>query len=750
MSQMCWSAVVVFFSLLADVGYAITDLDHHSQHYTIEVTAKGDSKDVVRSESAREVSLPPHMSVIMSRSEAVATSPKNHSAPARSESSVVREGASPAQAVMARSQMVSNRSEFIGSPSTLTVVAAQNMADDTGRLTTLAVGAGVTVALVCICSIPRRYIGETAGYIFGDLPVIASFAFLLIVAGVITTLTAQIRVASELSDKETSSTDEPGFLSGVLVDMMNGFIAFLIYVFFLNLAAFVTALVAADGTREYCCGRRSDKGVMPHGMEWILRIGLWLTALTSLLFSYIYLLISILLVSGFFICNSPPVVIGQITLLLRSLPLQAASFRNRTGNDITDNEVVEDLATFDILPYCDPLNALQTDVFFLFIGLLILVIGQTLMLGAFEKDSERIEALRRRQEEEAPHAALLDAYGRPQWSVGFLDCVKDPGICFMSFCCAGIRWADTISLAGVGYFWYGVIVFTLLATGLSATLSFLRFSDEATAFSDTAAINRSLFLGLISGGLFILLLGTLVYYRQKMRRRYGFEHGDCNTVLLDIVGYAVCMPCFIAQEALHTEYVLTGGDPSNPDKQAAAHGTMVMEAEAADLDGEWRLSDNGQKVATIKDDTIMWGLNDADGKTQPLRKTISLILETRLNGTGSMTQGQLAPNGTIHWRNGDIWVKDSSYKPIITNESASDIDLCGEWLHTASNRKVATIQGKGKLNCCWNNGQTTMLKTMFAVSCEVDTETDVIVGQLQPDQSLIWNDGDVWKKAPRM
>lgn len=103
-------------------------------------------------------------------------------------------------------------------------------------------------------------------------------------------------------------------------------------------------------------------------------------------------------------------------------------------------------------------------------------------------------------------------------------------LCACSFCCMGIRWADTLSLEkfGLVFFWSAVIFWVLC--------SFL-YED----------------LGL--GYYWLLFVGAAVYYRHQLRKSFGLEAGTFMIIAEDCFTWLCCCCCATAQEARQVEYV---------------------------------------------------------------------------------------------------------------------------------------------------------------------------------------------------
>mmetsp|Transcript_49404 Transcript_49404/g.107592 ORF Transcript_49404/g.107592 Transcript_49404/m.107592 type:complete len:352 (-) Transcript_49404:128-1183(-) len=124
-----------------------------------------------------------------------------------------------------------------------------------------------------------------------------------------------------------------------------------------------------------------------------------------------------------------------------------------------------------------------------------------------------------------------------QWAFGAFD-LGELKLCCFSCCCPAVRWADTMSMAGLLTFCGAVLLF------LSCSLL----------------------------GHFVPVLGLVVYlgvvttYRQKLRAQFEIPTGIA-TALGDCCLYFWCGPCAINQEARQLEFA---EESRKPDANAAA------------------------------------------------------------------------------------------------------------------------------------------------------------------------------------
>jgi len=108
---------------------------------------------------------------------------------------------------------------------------------------------------------------------------------------------------------------------------------------------------------------------------------------------------------------------------------------------------------------------------------------------------------------------------------GLFSCFDLPGLSLFTFCCGGIRWADSMRMMG-----------------------------ELTFYSAVGIWLGMLVLGAVTGGLFtwvgIAIIGTM--YRQKIRAAFNMK-SDNNTTVMDCLGWCCCTCCSIVQEARQVE-----------------------------------------------------------------------------------------------------------------------------------------------------------------------------------------------------
>jgi len=116
---------------------------------------------------------------------------------------------------------------------------------------------------------------------------------------------------------------------------------------------------------------------------------------------------------------------------------------------------------------------------------------------------------------------------------GHFQCLKDPNICLCACFCPGLRWADTMNLAG------------FLEIGSALTLVFF-----------CALLNGFVNCWCTLGPCTLLLA---LYYRQKLREQLDIRSWSCASCFADVL-YLLCCPwCALAHEARVVTQLLQKG-----------------------------------------------------------------------------------------------------------------------------------------------------------------------------------------------
>lgn len=107
---------------------------------------------------------------------------------------------------------------------------------------------------------------------------------------------------------------------------------------------------------------------------------------------------------------------------------------------------------------------------------------------------------------------------------GHFACLRSPEICWCACCCPGLRWADTMYMAGL----------TSIVTGLTFVFC-------------CSLLNCFTYFGNAIVGPFTLLLA--LYYRHKLREAIGLSYWTAGSCCIDCLYLLFCPWCAIAQEA---------------------------------------------------------------------------------------------------------------------------------------------------------------------------------------------------------
>lgn len=118
---------------------------------------------------------------------------------------------------------------------------------------------------------------------------------------------------------------------------------------------------------------------------------------------------------------------------------------------------------------------------------------------------------------------------------GHFQCLRNPSICLCACLCPGLRWADTMSMAG----------FLKISSGLSLVF----FCALLNGFAYTTA--------LVGPFTFFLCL----YYRQELREQYALNSWSCSSCFADCLYLLLCPWCALAQEARVVTHSLQQGQP---------------------------------------------------------------------------------------------------------------------------------------------------------------------------------------------
>lgn len=110
------------------------------------------------------------------------------------------------------------------------------------------------------------------------------------------------------------------------------------------------------------------------------------------------------------------------------------------------------------------------------------------------------------------------------WRYNVFDCCGNVPICCVSCLCPGIRWADTMRMAGFLSFWTALALWVIPVILMP-------------------------FVGIS----FIMFVCVAVIYRQRLRSKFRIQHGTFGTYAEDCLLYGCCMCCAVVQEARQME-----------------------------------------------------------------------------------------------------------------------------------------------------------------------------------------------------
>jgi len=134
---------------------------------------------------------------------------------------------------------------------------------------------------------------------------------------------------------------------------------------------------------------------------------------------------------------------------------------------------------------------------------------------------------------------------RQRWRFGLFECLEVPSLCLFSVCCAPIRWADTMRMAGFMNFFSALV----LVVGLTVLSSI------------------SLGLG------FVGLVGAFIHFRHRMRQKFYIRGSE--SYMADVLAIVFCPWCSIVQEARQIEEAYLARHASVRDEYRQRHSAVV-------------------------------------------------------------------------------------------------------------------------------------------------------------------------------
>jgi len=127
---------------------------------------------------------------------------------------------------------------------------------------------------------------------------------------------------------------------------------------------------------------------------------------------------------------------------------------------------------------------------------------------------------------------------------------RDRMMCMLSFCCIGIRWADTMRMSG----------FMSFFSALALVLFLMMFGS------------------LTLGAGFLLLVGMAAHYRGRLRAKFNIPMPP-NIFWQDVLTYVFCPFCAISQEARQIEEAYLARHPAILHMSGTGQGVMGVLAD---------------------------------------------------------------------------------------------------------------------------------------------------------------------------
>jgi len=133
---------------------------------------------------------------------------------------------------------------------------------------------------------------------------------------------------------------------------------------------------------------------------------------------------------------------------------------------------------------------------------------------------------------------------------GLFGCFSNWNECLCSFCCTGLRFADTHSSVTTTGFWSSFMMFFIVNSLITALGNATGTAVHPGLSPDDlqTQMNISNLVGAISRG---LVFG--IWSRGEIRKKLGSPDGDASSKLLDLFSWAFCFPCAMTQEAVEVD-----------------------------------------------------------------------------------------------------------------------------------------------------------------------------------------------------
>eukprot|EP00397_Hematodinium_sp_SG-2012_P008098 GEMP01008153.1.p1 GENE.GEMP01008153.1~~GEMP01008153.1.p1 ORF type:complete len:757 (+),score=169.19 GEMP01008153.1:238-2508(+) len=149
----------------------------------------------------------------------------------------------------------------------------------------------------------------------------------------------------------------------------------------------------------------------------------------------------------------------------------------------------------------------------------------------------------------------------------------------------------------------------------------------------------------------------------------------------------------------------------------------------SELNGVWYESTD--VVATVRDQTVYWphGLTSL---LEPMDKNVQLVLR------GEVVTGEINPDGSIQWNNGDAWKREDQVEP---DGNGNVLKLNGRWCERTED-VVAVIRNQ---TVEWPHGLTSELE-LTEEGFQMVLKGQVLRATRRADGDIQWSNGDVWQR----
>jgi len=146
---------------------------------------------------------------------------------------------------------------------------------------------------------------------------------------------------------------------------------------------------------------------------------------------------------------------------------------------------------------------------------------------------------------------------------GLFECFSNCNECLCSFCCTGLRFADTHASVTTTGFWLSFVMFfivnSLLST-LSNTIAVAVHPVQALSIESTAVEVSTAASDLTTQYYIFLAVSALcrgcffgLYSRGEIRKKLGSPETDAMSKVVDVLSWGCCFPCAMTQEAVEVD-----------------------------------------------------------------------------------------------------------------------------------------------------------------------------------------------------